>query len=67
LIGVTAPAVTQSTVAGNSTSSLKASTSSLSELEGNKQLIYAENSSVVKSAYWFKPTDEVWVGSAFQV
>jgi len=49
LIGVTAPAVTQSTEVGNSTSALKASTSTLFD-DPYKQLIYSEISAWVKSA-----------------
>jgi len=71
LIGVTAPYVLQSHVAGGA---LTASTSTDESSETStsidgwmfKQPFKAPNSSVFKSAYSFKPTYDVWVISAFQ-
>jgi len=70
LTGVTAPAVTQLTEAGKALISSVVGSKIDSEVlvfpSKFKQLIWAENSVVFKSANWLSPTYEVAVGSAFQ-
>jgi len=70
LIGVTAPAVTQSTEAGKASASTDSDDSTsvasiVSFNETNKHPIFSLNSYWAKSAYWFKPTVDVCSDSEF--